>query len=96
MTELKNWEKIKLMQMQSYISNGLGKDADTHNFRDRLIFFIDKLVKNNKGAVPFVFDRDVGDYYPFFENITRFGKDKETYARNRAAVASEKKRVATK
>ena len=96
MTELKNWEKIKLMQLQSYISNALGKDADTHNFRDRLIFFIDKLVKNNKGAVPFIFDRDVGDYYPYYENITRFGKDKETYSRNRAAIASEKKRVATK
>ena len=60
------------MQLQSYIKESLGKDANTHMFRDRLIWFVDKLVKNNKGAVPFIFDRNEGDYYPYFPNITRF------------------------
>ena len=49
------------MQLQSYINQSLGKDANTHMFRDRLIWFVDKLVKNNKGAVPFIFDRNEGD-----------------------------------
>ena len=84
------------MQLQSYIKESLGKDANTHMFRDRLIWFVDKLVKNNKGAVPFIFDRNEGDYYPYFPNITRFGKEKENYTRNRGAVANEKKRQATK
>ena len=96
MTELKSWEKTKLTQLQSYIRDALGKDANTHQFRDRIIFFIDKLVKNNKGAVPFIFDGDKGDYYPYYENITRFGKDKDNYSRNRGAVVSEKKRLDAK
>ena len=96
MAELKSWEKTKLTQLQQYIREAIGKDSNTHLFRERLVFFVDKLVKNNKGAVPFIFDGTKGDYYPYYEVVSRFGKDKDNYTRNRGAVVSEKKRLDAK